>query len=259
MLPYIEIFSRPIPMYSVAAATGFLLSLLYLSLAVKRYRTLEAEVELVFTYGIMGAFVGAKLLSILSVFPTFLAELPYLFTDTTHFLQKYLYSGFVFYGGLYGMLFSVWAYARMSRLNFSDLLTFFLPVVPLFHSLGRIGCFCMGCCYGIPTPFGGIAFHHSEIAPNDLPLFPVQLLEAAVELLLFLLLARSSKNQKSGLHMLGGYLTTYGAARFCLEFLRGDLYRGFIGPLSLSQVISLLSISFGLVILLKVSKAVAER
>jgi phosphatidylglycerol:prolipoprotein diacylglycerol transferase len=34
------------------------------------------------------------------------------------------------------------------------------------------------------------------------------------------------------------YVTLYSVARFSLEFLRGDAARGFVGPLSTSQVVA---------------------
>ena len=48
------------------------------------------------------------------------------------------------------------------------------------------------------------------------------------------------------------YLIAYPVCRFGLEYLRGDAYRGFVGPFSTSQFISLLLIVFsGLSLLVK--------
>lgn len=101
----------------------------------------------------------------------------------------------------------------------------------------------MGCCYGCPTDSSlGVTFHVSPIAPNGVALVPVQLLEAAAEFLLFAVL-------------LGGYLATYGVLRFTLEFFRYDNYRGFLGPLSLSQWISIVTVVLGTVLLLRAHRA----
>lgn len=88
MLPYIHILSREIPMYGIMAGVGVLLAVLYLKHAEKRYPKLEADAELAFIYGIVGAFVGAKALFLATVFPAFLADLPYLCTQTTAFFGK---------------------------------------------------------------------------------------------------------------------------------------------------------------------------
>ena len=113
-----------------------------------------------------------------------------------------------------------------------------LPLVPLVHGFGRVGCFLTGCCYGVPSRFG-IAFSHSPIAPNGVRLLPVQLIEAACEGVLFFALTRPGAQRRGGRWMLGVYLASYGVLRFILEFFRGDDYRGFLGALSLSQVISI--------------------
>lgn len=151
MLPYIEILSRPVPMYGLLAGVGVLLAVLYMKQAEKRYPELVADAELAFVYGIVGAFVGAKLLFLLTVLPELGADLPYLWTKTSAFLEKYLYAGFVFFGGLYGAVAAVWLYARGARVPAEKLLRILLPAVPLIHSLGRAGCFCVGCCYGKPS------------------------------------------------------------------------------------------------------------
>lgn len=173
MLPYIHILSREIPMYGIMAGVGVLLAVLYLKHAEKRYPKLEADAELAFIYGIVGAFVGAKALFLATVFPAFLADLPYLCTQTTAFFGKYLYAGFVFYGGLYGAVLSVCLYARAAKVSAQRLLNILLPVLPLIHSMGRIGCFCVGCCYGRYSERWGVYFFRSEIAPHDVPLLPV--------------------------------------------------------------------------------------
>ena len=65
----------------------------------------------------------------------------------------------------------------------------------------------------------------------------VQLVEAAWNLVLFLLLARLQRRGRDRLLPL--YLALYAPARFLLEFLRGDAYRGIFLGLSTSQWISL--------------------
>lgn len=245
MLPYITVFSHRVAMYGVMAAVGVMLAVLYLRRAEKRFPETAADAELVFIYGLIGMFVGAKLLSLLTALPELRADLPLLASDMGAFCRKYLYAGFVFYGGLYGILLAVWLYAKLSGGEFALLLTAYLPIVPLIHGFGRLGCFCAGCCYGKPSERLGIAFTRSEIAPNGVPLLPVQLIEAALVFGLFFLLRRMSRRRADGRRMLGWYLLLYSVGRFVLELFRGDAYRGFIGALSVSQVIALLSLLGG--------------
>ncbi len=242
MLPYIHVLSREIPMYGITTGVGVLLAVLYLKYAEKRYPELEADVELAFVYGIVGAFVGAKILFLVTVFPDFWADFHYLCTQTAAFLETYLYAGFVFYGGLYGAVLSVCLYARVAKVSAQRLLNILLPVLPLIHCMGRIGCFCAGCCYGRYSERWGIYFFRSEIAPHDVPLLPVQLYEAVGALLLFAGLAYMGAKKADGKKMLAVYLLAYGIMRFALEFIRGDAYRGFLLGMSVSQIISTLSV-----------------
>ncbi|MCM1062441.1 MAG: prolipoprotein diacylglyceryl transferase [Eubacterium sp.] len=48
----------------------------------------------------------------------------------------------------------------------------------------------------------------------------------------------------------GLYLLSYGIIRFILEFLRGDAIRGYVGELSVSQVISIFIIAVGILLIL---------
>ncbi|MEI3518988.1 MAG: prolipoprotein diacylglyceryl transferase family protein [Clostridia bacterium] len=102
-----------------------------------------------------------------------------------------------------------------------------IPGFALAHGIARIGCLLVGCCYGIEAdiPFS-ITYHSSHIAPNDVPLLPVQAIEAAVEILIFCcpcILCRAYSEQ--GQYTVDIY-TSVCTVRFCLEFLRGDEARG---------------------------------
>lgn len=227
-------------MYGVMTVLGGLVCLLVFHRAEKRHRFPEADAELALIYAVIGALVGAKLLWLLTVMPEFLADLPCLFRDPGLFLGAYLSGGFVFYGGLLGAVFAAWLYCRLLRLPFYGLAELLMPLVPLFHAFGRAGCFLAGCCYGRPAQRFGVVFTHSDIAPNGVPLLPVQLWEAAAELALFLLLSWMDRRGFGGKAMLCTWGAAYGTLRFVLEFFRGDEVRGFLGPLSVSQVLSLL-------------------
>ncbi len=107
----------------------------------------------------------------------------------------------------------------------------------LFHIFGRIGCFLGGCCYGLPSAWG-VVYRYSPVAEaNGLVRFPVQLVEAAWNLVLFLLLAWL---QRRGSPICCPCIwSSIPPARFLLEFFRGDAYRGILLGLSTSQWISL--------------------
>jgi phosphatidylglycerol:prolipoprotein diacylglycerol transferase len=150
-----------------------------------------------------------------------------------------IFGGNIFYGGLLGGMLAV-AIILKKRPQYRYLLDFVAPAVPLFHFFGRIGCFFAGCCFGIEASFG-FTFRHSIIGEaNGVSRFPVQLLEAFFNILLFFLLNYLLKKKIFENKLICVYLIIYATGRFLLEFLRGDAYRGIWLFLSTSQIISIL-------------------
>lgn len=246
MLPYVTVFGRVLPLYSLLAIAGLCLALLWMQRTAPNDRVQQADLTIAFVCGAAGMLLGAKLLSVLTQLHALAADLA-AGAPAALLVRKYLAAGFVFYGGLYGALLGAWLYIRRAHMDFDLAVRHLLPAVPLIHAFGRLGCFATGCCYGKATASPlGIAFHRSQVAPNGVPLLPVQLWEAAAEALLFLLLThRIRHGARNGRRLLALYLLCYAALRFVLEFWRGDAYRGFLGALSVSQVISLATLAFG--------------
>lgn len=211
---------------------GLVLALCYLKATQPKHTPLNADTELALIWGCIGALVGAKLLYLATVLPDFLHDLPLLRQAPRDFLARYLLGGFVFYGGLFGALLAAFLYCRTSRISFSAVLTQLLPVIPLIHAFGRIGCFCSGCCYGRPSQRFGIAFSHALAAPNGVKLLPVQLYEAATTLGLFVLLAVLRRRGAPGRQMLAVYFLLYGSYPvWCWSFSGATANRGFVGGL----------------------------
>ena len=71
-------------------------------------------------------------------------------------------------------------------------------------------------------------------------LFPVQLLEAALNLTLFILLFCYARKKRPPLCVTTLYLCSYGIERFVLEYFRADTVRGSFLWFSTSQWISIL-------------------
>lgn len=245
MWPYLQLGIVSIPMYSLCIFLGLGFGIL---LAVRRCRVYQISKEDVFyciLYGCIGLLIGGKLLYLLTILPQ-LVQLPKEFFQDFANIEPLLLGGFVFYGGLFGAIGGVLIYCKQYHLTVIPMLEVICLVVPLIHAFGRLGCFFAGCCYGMPAPEPwGVIFHHSEIAPNDIPLLPVQLLEAAGNLLIFLGLWFGFRKKKTDGQILGLYCVCYGVLRFGMEFLRADSYRGILGIFSLSQWLSLAMVLFG--------------
>lgn len=148
--------------------------------------------------------------------------------------------GMVFYGGLFGAIIGAAIYMKVLRLPLAPYMDIMAFCVPLFHGFARIGCFLAGCCYGVEWKYGLVTHNGLEAAANGVPRFPVQLLESGLEFALFAAIIVLYLRRKLLGRLMYVYLLSYAAIRFCDEFLRGDPVRGFVGPLSTSQLISLL-------------------
>ena len=176
--------------------------------------------------------------------------------------------GLMFYGGLILALvvFFVWCRVKKERvLEMSDLLS---TVTPLGHAFGRIGCFFYGCCYGrdsnawcaVVFPAGSPSWF--EHGCRQVPVLPTQLFEAAALLALFAVLIYLHGRFAQRFHglVMGAYLMGYAVIRFGIEYMRGDP-RAAIGPLSISQTISLAMFALGacfISVALRRAKAGAE-
>ena len=194
--------------------------------------------------------IGAKLLYLITNIPLLIQSENIL--DT---VLQMLRGGFVFYGGLIGGILGIFIYAKQFKIEFKSLLLTIVPVIPLVHAIGRIGCLCAGCCYGMEYHgFGAITFHNSLIAPNEIPLFPTQILESICNLLIFVILIITYKKYIGTYKTVGLYCMLYSIVRFILEFFRGDLIRGIYLGISTSQWISIALLILGLVIFIKGEK-----
>ncbi len=170
--------------------------------------------------------VGAKILYLITILPDLIEHFQEIFTSLEA-INLLFTNGFVFYGGLIGAVLAMWWYTHHFKMDFWQSVELLIPSVPLVHAFGRIGCFCGGCCYGIPfDPPIGIAFTNSPVAPNGIPLFPVQLVEAGLNFLLFFFLLWFAGKPRPQGRILGAYVIAYAVIRFVLEFLRYDYEQG---------------------------------
>jgi len=161
--------------------------------------------------------------------------------------------GLMFYGGLILAILVFFIWCAIKKENVFKMADLLCTVIPLGHAFGRIGCFFFGCCYGkdstawcaVTFPVGSPSwFEHGH---RLVPVLPTQLFEAASLLVLFALLLTlrlKDKSEVPGRNM-GVYLAGYALIRFGMEYLRGDP-RAAVGPLSISQTISVVLLTLGL-------------
>jgi phosphatidylglycerol:prolipoprotein diacylglycerol transferase len=163
------------------------------------------------------------------------------FSDHPFDMIKIWEGGLVFYGGvIFAIPVAVW-YARKQGLLLWQTADIWAPSIAVGHAIGRLGCLCAGCCYGLPTDLPwGITFSHPEtLAIRGVPLHPTQLYESAAELLNFAILIMVRRRKTFHGQLFWVYVMNYAVIRGVIEIFRGDFDRGFILPgISVSQGIS---------------------
>jgi prolipoprotein diacylglyceryltransferase len=132
-------------------------------------------------------------------------------------------------GGVAGALAAIAVVARPLRLSPRALLDAIAPAALAGFAIGRLGCFCAGCCYGTPTTFAwGVVI--DALGPPAR--HPVQLVEAALDLVAAGWAARGrGLGVASGRGMLG-----YAVVRLVVEPLRDPVSADIVGRAAPSAV-----------------------
>ncbi|MCL2144289.1 MAG: prolipoprotein diacylglyceryl transferase [Endomicrobia bacterium] len=234
--------------YGFFVALGFFAATLYVSKTAKPDIISQDSLYSLFLYAIIAAIAGARLLYVL----TNLGE----FVKSPLDIFKVWHGGLVYYGGfIVAVSYVVW-YTKRKKILLSRLSDAIAPALGLGHFFGRIGCFFAGCCYGkvCGLPWA-VTFKNSDtLALHGVPLHPVQIYEAAANLIIFIILHLYNKKEHLAGKTFALYLIIYAVLRFILEFFRGD-YRGaaFAG-LSIAQAVSAGLLIIGITIIYRTNK-----
>ena len=248
-----ELFTiGPLTVYGYGAmiALGVIVAWIVTDYRAKRQKLDREHVFSLVIWCLLGGMLCAKLLFWITEWNE-IVKSPQYILDT-------LSDGFVVYGGIIGGILSGWLYCRSKKIHFWKYFDLVMPAVSFAQGFGRFGCFFAGCCYGRETDaWYGITFHSSSFAPNGVKLIPTQLISAAGDFIICaLLLWFASKKPKTG-RVAAAYLVLYGIGRFAVEFLRND-YRGSVGVLSTSQLISIGAVIGGIVLYFAAPKLAGE-
>ena len=225
MYPYIHII---LPSYMVMALIGGFFAVCFIFSRIDKYEILFTDFIKMFLLCMIGGVVGSKVLFAITQIPWLIKHF-----SIENMILLIPQSGFVFYGGLFGVIFTLMFLTRNDADMRKKVFEISVPAMPLFHAFGRIGCFLAGCCYGkkLSTPI--------VIGTIEFARIPVQIIESMAEFILFIVLFILSKKNRD-IDLLRIYLVIYAVIRFADEFLRGDKIRGIYGGVPTAQWISLI-------------------
>jgi phosphatidylglycerol:prolipoprotein diacylglycerol transferase len=231
-----------LPTYGFLFASSVLISWYWFS---RRARGLGVSEDHAFNmcfWSLLAGIVGAKLLLVVLDLKSFLAH--------PQELLSIVRAGGVLLGGvILGALTFIY-YVRRHDLPLFRLGDAIAAPLALAQSMGRLGCFSAGCCWGEPAAAGsGFAITFTSQAaqqqtgvPLGIPLVPVQLIEMTTDLVLVVVLTLLWRKQiRPAGSVFWVYMLVYSLARATIELWRGDAGRGFwFGDmLSTSQLLSI--------------------
>ena len=201
MLPYLNLFGIQVDSSLFFWGVGILVSQIYYQLFGRAYGFRWYQSLLFGVSFLLFEIIGAKILYIFEQFP-------YVLEHGVGF------SGFSFFGIMFSVPLLTLPLAKIAKIPYGKLLDFASSGILIELAFYRVGCTLVGCCHGIPFPFG-ITY------PEEGTLFPVQPLEAVLDLAIAILLIVLYKKERlfTGEQYLL-YMIGYGLLRFVLEFLR---------------------------------------
>ncbi|MCD6139235.1 MAG: prolipoprotein diacylglyceryl transferase [Deltaproteobacteria bacterium] len=231
--------------YGVFVAMAFLSAM---GLALREARRVGEDPEKILDlcfYVLVAAIAGSRILYVVVNWPTFEQ-------DPVEIVRIW-HGGLVFYGGFIGAFIAAWWYIRSKKLSFLKTADVLAPSIAFGQFVGRIGCFCAGCCYGKPSnlPWAVVFTDPESLAPRGIPLHPTQLYSSLNGLLIFALLVGLRRIKSFDGQLFWSYVLLYAVTRSIIEIFRGDP-RGmfFGGAISTSQLLGSIMAAVAIVMLI---------
>ncbi len=264
MLPIINIFGRSVGSYAVLSFLGFIICGVVVYYSCRKLKVEVEDIAILELVVAAGLLIGGHLLygitNTTKIIDT-VKSIPDVNIKETLKALSDSFGGMVFYGGFLGGIASLKIYIHFTKVEFkSFIMDIYAFSIPLFHFFGRIGCFLAGCCYGIESKFGFVVDNNTLVPSiNGVRRFPVALLEAVTNIIIFYILLKMFKKGLCKNKLLYLYMIFYSSVRFFTEFLRGDSIRGIYLGVSTSQWISIGLFTVGTLTMMKLKYAEKTR
>ena len=237
--------------YGVTVALGIIAALFCTLRGARRENISSNKIVDLFFWIIMSGFIGARVV--------------YVFTEWDYFSKQplrifFANEGFVFYGGfIAACLVALW-YMKRRKLKVWKMADLLAPSIAIAHSIGRLGCFFYGCCYGKPTDsWVGVLFPpESPAGQSGISVIPTQIISSLALLAIFFILIAVRRYKKFNGQIFWLYVLLYAIIRFIIEFFRGD-ERGYIWIFSTSQFIGIFMAVIAAVMLFRLKNDAQEK
>lgn len=235
-----SLFGLEIKFYGVIIAIGMLIGIIIASHNTK-YRNLKTD----------DIYILALMVLPLSVIG---ARVYYCIFDAKSFSFAEFFDirsgGMAILGGVLGGALGVVLYCLIFKKNFFEVADVAAVSLVLGQGIGRIGCFFAGCCYGIKVTDPGLMWYPLSTQINGEWHLATFFYESFFDFVIFGVLQYliSKKNLQKGTIM-SIYLMSYGLVRCILEQFRDNAECLMLGPVRVSQLLSLIMILTGIILL----------
>ena len=212
------------PIYTIIIALSVFIGALYIFISLKSEKFTNKNIAIFFIMFFILAIITGKLF-------TFVA-----YGFKTSFWNSKLSA----YGGLIGVVIASFIYEKIYPSK-GKVIKYTTLSLPLIYSFTKIGCFFVGCCYGIPYN-GLFAVTYPHIMNKSL--FPIQFLEIIVFFGIFLF-CNTNKNRKDITYITFLLIAIF---KFLLDFLRYSHINQILSP---NQIFSIFLFILALIIYYK--------
>jgi len=244
-----EVGNFSVESYWVFMFLGFIIGGIVVYWQVKRKKLNSHQAKYLILVTIISGFVGSRLGYVFLHFASYQKDLLK--------ILQFWKGGFSWQGGFIAAFLIILLILRNDKERIGKWLDIMMLGMLLGHSIGRIGCFLNGCCYGIITNVPW-AIKFPNLGDNLLR-HPTQLYEALSYLLIFFLLiyySQKTKLKNGSLLFIGVIL--HSLARFIIEYFRYNedfIYQGktWFTTLNYAQLTALIIIGISFFILLKIN------
>jgi len=249
-----------VPAYGVMAVIGYFVGMYFINREAMRNLIKPIVIQSLSMWIIVGMLIGARIWYVWENWHQFAPDFISIF--------KLWEGGMVFYGGFIGGFAGGILFIKMAKLPLSKVMDITAPGIAIAISIGRIGCFLNGCCYGKVTGSCiGVTFPSRWFPPvyldhiqrgligsevqQSLPVIPTQLISTLNLFIIFLILWKIRRKRVFNGFLFTLFLGLYGLHRFVIDFFRQ--YSGnalILKYLTLSQVLSIFMMTTSIVVIL---------